>query len=142
MKKAGFWRRFAAIVLDGFILSPSWIFWDGSWMCSKNGSTGDAKDFHTWFAFQGVLILGVVYETILVSQWGGYTVGKKIMGVRVVTVKGKQPDWVQAFVRAASKNLSEVVFLIGYLSMLWDKKSQTWHDKIADTFVVEKGDKS
>ncbi len=95
-----------------------------------------------WFAawIDNILCLWVfwiVYETILVSQWGGYTVGKKIMGIKVVMANGKQLDWVQAFVRSVSKILSGTFFALGYLWMLWDENSQTWHDKIADTVVVE-----
>jgi|SRR5579859_2448191 len=86
-----------------------------------------------------VLSLGffwIIYETILVSQWGGYTIGKKIMGIRVVPAKGKNIDWVTAFVRSVSKTLSTLFFGLGYLWMLGDDKSQTWHDKIAETYVV------
>lgn len=79
----------------------------------------------------------IVYETILVSQWDGYTVGKKIMGIRVVSQNGGKIDWVRAFVRSVSKVLSGMFFCLGYLWMLWDDKSQTWHDKLAETYVVE-----
>jgi uncharacterized RDD family membrane protein YckC len=91
------------------------------------------------FLIDALLSLGVfifVYETILVSQWGGYTVGKKIVGIRVVSVQGEPIGWVEAFVRSISKILSHFLFL-GFLWMLWDPESQTWHDKIADTYVVE-----
>lgn len=103
MSKAGFWRRFFAVLIDHI------------------------------FSF-GVFIF--IYETVLISQWGGYTIGKKIMGIRVVSVEGKQIGWVEAFVRAVSKILSYFLFL-GFFWMLWDPESQTWHDKIADTYVVE-----
>jgi uncharacterized RDD family membrane protein YckC len=103
MNKAGFWRRFFAVLIDHI------------------------------FSF-GIFIF--LYETILISQWGGYTIGKKIMGIRVVAVDGKPIGLVEAFVRSISKILSYFLF-IGFLWMLWDEKSQTWHDKIAETFVVE-----
>jgi len=103
MHKAGFWRRFFAVVIDHI------------------------------FSL-GVFI--ILYETILVSQWGGYTVGKKIMGIRVVSVDDKPISLVEAFVRSISKILSYFLFL-GFLWMLLDPESQTWHDKIAETYVVE-----
>jgi uncharacterized RDD family membrane protein YckC len=78
----------------------------------------------------------IIYETILVSQWNGYTVGKKIMGIRVVSLKGGKVDWVRAFVRSVSKILSGMFFFLGYFWMLWDEDSQTWHDKLAETIVV------
>ncbi len=103
MKKAGFGRRLAAVVID-HLLSLG-VFW-------------------------------ILYETILVSQWDGYTVGKKIMGVRVVSANRGKIDWVRALVRSVSKILSGLLFGLGYLWMLWDERSQTWHDKLAETYVV------
>ena len=86
----------------------------------------------SWFP-----VFYILYETLLVSQWNGYTVGKKIMGIRVVSSSRKKVDWVQAFVRSISRVLSSLFLGLGYLWMLWDARSQTWHDKLADTYVVE-----
>ena len=55
----------------------------------------------------------------------------------LVPVSGTQVDVVMAFIRSISKILSGVVFYLGFLWMLWDEKSQTWHDKLAETNVVE-----
>src|ERR1041384_6494149 len=94
MKKAGFWRRFVAVFIDGLITSPFIIV--DRWCWSFDGN----------YALSSLAF--IVYETILVSQWRGYTVGKKIMGIRVVTTAGKQLDWVKAFVRTVSKTLSSL----------------------------------
>jgi uncharacterized RDD family membrane protein YckC len=32
--------------------------------------------------------------------------------------------------------VSAVVFLLGYLWMIWDSEKQTWHDKVAGSVVV------
>ena len=32
--------------------------------------------------------------------------------------------------------ISGQICYLGYLWMLWDGKNQTWHDKVAGTFVV------
>ena len=90
-------------------------------------------------AIDHLLSLGVfwiLYETVLVSQWNGHTVGKKVMGIRVIRKNGEKVDWVKAFVRSISKILSGMFFFLGYLWMLWDEDSQTWHDKLAETVVV------
>ena len=113
MKKASFFERFIAIFIDGLVLGVG---------------------FH--FLRLGGLFLFVLYETILLSQWNGQTIGKKVMGLKVVTTSGKKPDWVKALIRSLSRALSGIL-LLGYLWMLWDEKSQTWHDKIADTYVVK-----
>ena len=51
--------------------------------------------------------------------------------------RGGQPLSVgTAFVRSLMKLISGAVLLIGYLWMLWDPEKQTWHDKVAGTYVV------
>jgi uncharacterized RDD family membrane protein YckC len=115
MKKASIFKRFLAILIDGLLFAG--LFW-----VVRN---------------PGVQLLSIVYETILISQWGGYTIGKKIMGIKVVSIPGGKVDWVKAFVRSISKILSGLVLCLGYLWAIWDPQTQTWHDKLADTYVVE-----
>lgn len=115
MKKAGFIKRFAAVFIDGLIF------------CALSAAVQSAF----------FICLSILYETILISQWGGFTIGKKVMGIKVVTESGNQVDILKAFIRSLSKLLSYIVLFLGYLWMLWDDKSQTWHDKIAETFVIE-----
>jgi uncharacterized RDD family membrane protein YckC len=115
MKKASIFKRFLAVLIDGLIFGGLFLL----------------------FRNPGIQLLSIVYETILISQWGGYTIGKKIMGIKVVTTSGGQVDWVKAFVRSISKILSSLVLGLGYLWAIWDPQTQTWHDKLADTYVVE-----
>ncbi len=115
MKKAGFLKRFLAVLIDGLLFG-------GIGIVLKIGTFG---------------FLDIIYETILISQWNGQTIGKKIMGIKVVTTTGESLDWLKSFIRAISRILSGIPLALGYFWMLWDEKSQTWHDKIADTFVVE-----
>jgi uncharacterized RDD family membrane protein YckC len=42
----------------------------------------------------------------------------------------------RAFVRWIGRFVSVIVFLLGYLWMLWDTERQTWHDKFANAVVV------
>jgi uncharacterized RDD family membrane protein YckC len=113
MKKASIFKRFLAAFIDGLLFAV--LFW-----AIKNPA---------------VQILSIVYETILISQWGGYTVGKKIMGIKVVTTSGGQVDWVKAFVRSISKILSGLALGLGYFWAIWDPQTQTW--QLADTYVIE-----
>jgi uncharacterized RDD family membrane protein YckC len=113
MKKVVFWKRLLAMFIDGLPFG-GFAFHDST-----------------------LLALFIVYETVLISQWNGQTIGKRILGIKVVTTSGGKLDWLKAFIRSLSKLLSAMPLFLGYFWMLWDEKSQTWHDKIADTFVVE-----
>jgi uncharacterized RDD family membrane protein YckC len=115
MKKSGFWKRFIAVFIDSLLVGC--IF----------------------FVFRNpfVNVLYIAYETILIAKWNGFTVGKKVMGIKVVAVSGGEVDLLKSFIRAISQILSSIPLCLGYFWMLWDKDSQTWHDKIAETYVVE-----
>ncbi|MHB8648154.1 MAG: RDD family protein [Thermomicrobiales bacterium] len=79
----------------------------------------------------------IIYEALLIAYWNGQAIGKEAMGIRV-DARGGQPVSVgMAFARSAMKLVSGAVLLLGYLWMLWDPKKQTWHDKVADTYVVQ-----
>ncbi len=85
------------------------------------------------FAF---IIVGSGYFVFL-EGYGGKTLGKMAMGLKVVGVDGGSIDIVRAFTRWAFSFFSALFFFIGFLWALFDARSQTWHDKIAGTLVVK-----
>ena len=69
------------------------------------------------------------------------TVGKLATGTVVVNYDGQRMSFGQAVKRNLAKNISFIVPLyIGYLMVLFTKKNQSLHDKIADTLVYRKGE--
>ena len=81
------------------------------------------------------LLFSIAYYTF--GNGSGGTWGAKIMNLRVVNARGEAPGPGAGFVRWLVSLASGIVFLLGYLWMLWDDKKQTWHDKAAGTYVVE-----
>lgn len=69
--------------------------------------------------------------------WKGYTVGKRIMKIRVVSLKGKDITFWQSFDRAFGYTLSTVDLFFGFLRYFTNPARQTRHDKIVDTIVVD-----
>jgi uncharacterized RDD family membrane protein YckC len=66
----------------------------------------------------------------------GQTLGKKLLGVRVVGPDGGPPGILRALLReTVGRFLSVIVCCLGYFWILWDKEQQAWHDKIAGTHV-------
>jgi uncharacterized RDD family membrane protein YckC len=115
---ASFGRRFAAVIIDAA------IFWAiGEIIHQESGG------------FFWTTVLGFVYAVWMLGMYGA-TVGKRVVGIRVVKENGKKLTYSDAAVRELSKYLSAFPFLLGYLWMLWDNRKQTWHDKIAGTLVV------
>jgi uncharacterized RDD family membrane protein YckC len=69
--------------------------------------------------------------------WKGTTVGGIICQLRVVRVDGAPLRFVDALVRGLSSIFSLAVLGLGCLWILKDPERQSWHDKIAGTYVVK-----
>jgi uncharacterized RDD family membrane protein YckC len=89
-----------------------------------------------------VAVLPFAYESLQLALWG-QTLGKRILGLRVLTESGKVMPPAQAVGRAAVNN---VVYLFGcgvgtvmaYLWAIWDEPlHQALHDRLAGTVVVD-----
>ncbi len=88
----------------------------------------------TMFLWSG-LILSVVY---FVGYWAksGQTLGKTVMGIRIVSTNGTSLSWGKALLRYIGYVVSGVVLSLGFLWLAFDRKRQGWHDKIAGTYVL------
>lgn len=85
---------------------------------------------------------GIVYLTVLEGGARGQTIGKRALGIRVVSHAAGAPiGRVRAFIRYVGRYVSSIL-LLGYLWMLFDREKQTWHDKMAGSIVVRAADAS
>jgi uncharacterized RDD family membrane protein YckC len=124
--RAGFWRRFAAALLDGIIVGIAF----GILYAALKG-VGYAL---------GILI-GIAYFVYFEGGPTGQTLGKKALGIRVIDFATGGPiGHGRAFIRYIGRIASEIPILLGYFWMLWDKEKQTWHDKFAGSVVVPVAD--
>jgi uncharacterized RDD family membrane protein YckC len=122
--RAGFWRRFAAIFIDGLILGIVETI-----AMAAIGSPGAGYAVST--------LIGWAYGTLLEGGPRGQTVGKMALGIRVIDFNaGGSIGYGRALVRQVVKAISGIVVALGYLWMLWDREKQTWHDKAANDVVV------
>ncbi len=86
----------------------------------------------------GLLLLPLIYFVIFEGLWGA-TVGKWITGIRVRRKDGGKINFATAFVRHIGRIISTIIFFLGFALALIDNKRQALHDKIANTFVLNKG---
>lgn len=119
--RAGFWRRFAAALIDGILLGiVSGI------LGAILGKAGSGLS----------LIVDIAYFTYFHGSTG-QTPGNAALSIRVVDKETGRPiGYGRAFVRWLVSIVSALVILIGYLWMLWDSEKQTWHDKAANDVVI------
>ena len=93
---------------------------------------------------------GLVYEVSMIAS-SGQTVGKMATRIKVIRTEADEPPgWDASFYRWALPgvigiiaNLNPFLGILGllplliYLSLLWGKNRQGWHDMVAKTFVVK-----
>ncbi|HSW96519.1 MAG TPA: signal peptidase I [Candidatus Saccharimonadales bacterium] len=78
-----------------------------------------------------------LYGTLFIWKKGA-TPGKMIFKLKVVTTYYRPIGfWSALFRESIGKWISSLIFNLGYLWVLIDKKNQAWHDKMAHTFVVK-----
>ena len=122
-RRSGFWQRFGAYIVDAIVLAVI-------------SSALGAVLGHAAHGLLGVP-LWWAYATVLEGGRRGQTVGKMVVGIRVVDVDtGGSIGYVRAFIRQVVAVISAIPFFLGYLWMLWDSEHQCWHDKAAGDVVV------
>jgi uncharacterized RDD family membrane protein YckC len=81
------------------------------------------------------LIVGLAYSWFFLTRNNGQTIGKLLMKIRVIKVDGSPISDSDAVIRY----IGTIINYIGFIGWLWalvDNNRQGWHDKMAQTYVV------
>lgn len=121
--RAGFWRRFAGAFVDGLVVGIA---------------TGILKAVLGTRPGTGLgVVVSAAYFTAFIGAERGQTLGQMALGIRVIGLDtGRSIGYGRALLRWFVSLFSALVFLLGYLWMLWDSEKQCWHDKAANDVVV------
>lgn len=134
---AGFWRRFASMFIDWLlvgVLAGALGALIGLDIGQLVVSRGEGFQFELQAPFTAAEL---IYFTYFHATSAGQSIGNKILGIRVLDANSGRPlPYVRAFARALMSYVSLIPLLLGYFWMLWDRRKQTWHDKVADCLVV------
>lgn len=142
---ATWWSRAGAALLDGLILLPLFF------LAAAVGDVRLVDRDDPWGGIDAGELLGLqiwtaccfaVYHCTLLLMWEGQTVGKRMLGVRVVRadLAPLQPRDVlirQALVQGLVGSFIAVVALVDYLWPVFDRENRALHDMAADTRVVQ-----
>ncbi len=118
---AGFWLRFAAVIIDGVLLGI------------VNQLLG--LNEHQWFI--SAIITLVYYAGMESSKYQG-TLGKIALGLRVTDMNGSRTSPLKAVLRNLGKYVSAFILCIGFLMIAFTAKKQGLHDIMAGTLVVKR----
>ncbi|MFT4891774.1 MAG: putative RDD family membrane protein YckC, partial [Halobacteriales archaeon] len=120
------------IAMFAILIASSAVF--GGFGSAAGGEPGSGlAGIGLLLGFVGMLFYGFFLE----GYWDGYTVGKKLFGIKVVQEDGKPCDYGSAFVR----NFLEIIdglfyYLVGFVAMASSDKRQRVGDRLGGTVVV------
>lgn len=96
LKTAGFWVRFWAFLLDGFIVTAiggilvNPIFYLMDWSLSES----------VWYAPVSIITAILYYSYfVLMTKFFGQTLGKMVFGLRVISLKHEKLTWSDVLFR-------------------------------------------
>jgi uncharacterized RDD family membrane protein YckC len=130
----GFWIRVVAYIIDGILLTIVCGVVDR--LLGINILTSD-WDHYDPMANVISLVIGWLYFALLESSERGATVGKMVMGLRVVTSDGQRLSFMNATGRYFAKILSAIILCIGFIMVAFTDKKRGLHDIIAGTLVIK-----
>lgn len=129
---AGFFDRFIAAFIDSILLMV--VNLSSIYLFTHNFFKGNT------FTFILNIVINCLYYALLESGNKQATLGKQLMGIKIIDINGGRISFGQGLGRFFGKYLSTIILLIGYLMVLWDDKKQALHDKLASTLVVQKSE--
>ena len=105
---------------------------------SKSGLSPITGSYLTGIAFIFLLSVGAwLYCAFTESSEWRATLGKRIIGLQVVTSSGGKLSFGQASVRHFMKFLSLFTAGVGFVMAGWTKRCQALHDMPSDTVVIK-----
>ncbi len=135
---AGLGARIAAFIVDILIVSVIAFLSIAAGLYSLNGLKIESLGLERVIIplYLALFFLASTYFVFL-HGYGGKTVGKMIFGIKLINGHGEGIGFWDAFVRWIGYFVSGGFLFIGFLWSLFDAECQTWHDKIAGTYVVK-----
>ena len=113
---ARFGRRLVGVTIDWLLCS---LVAAALWGYSITG--GDSGSFKPLvsFAVQHLILVGTI----------GFTIGHRVVGLRVVRLGGGLPGFVPALART-------ILLVLAIPALIWDRDDRGLHDKVAGTVVI------
>ncbi len=136
---AGVGQRLASYLVDVIVLSVIYlalVFVFG--VPTEEDIMSGGGDFSTTFYAVYILMVAIAIGYYVYFFGKGQTPGMKLVEIKLIRADGIIPvGYKKGFFRWVGMEISGMVFFLGYIWILIDKKKQGWHDKIAGTYVVK-----
>ena len=144
-KPAAVSDRIIAYLLDALVLGVYWFFLITISAIGDDGEVvQETSDADMWIGMLIILLPVMLYHLLMEVLWNGYTVGKWLVGIRVVKLDGTRPGLSNYLIRWLIR-LFEVTMTqggIALMTVLINGKGQRLGDIAAKTCVIKVRKKS
>jgi uncharacterized RDD family membrane protein YckC len=132
-------KRIGAAIIDSIVMGViifGFVF-IGAGAVFGAGDVGAAAGFAS-LAYIFGLLLGLGYFFLLEGFWDGQTIGKKVLGIKVVKEDGSECDIGASVIR----NLLRIIdglfyYAVGFIFMAMSDQRQRLGDRVGGTVVVK-----
>jgi len=137
---AGFWIRSAAFIIDQVFLSLIGVVIGlaASGWSPREALLPTLDPYSPWYWSQ--LLLGTAieasYYTLTLGTWGK-TLGKALLGLKVVRANGARLSYLRSFARYWAYYLSWLLLGLGFLVIAFSPQKRGLHDLACDTKVIK-----
>ena len=135
---AKLWQRFFARLIDGLIIGVPIVF-----LLSFTVGYDFVIESRANFIFNLFMLLIVtVYMIALPVIWYGWSIGKRLLGIRITHVNGQDVTWQmmlkrELFILVVYTLTFGLFLLLSGVMMITRKDKRALHDLMADTKVTD-----
>lgn len=136
VRLASFGERLGALLLDMLVFFIIWVIVNAILalaMISRGKGGGEL------YALMMLVLVFGLWSFYIVGLWAftGATLGKKVVGIKIVGPDRKPPSFLRSLARYAMYWVSAAAFFIGFIWAAFESKNRTWHDLVAGTEVIK-----
>ena len=139
MLYAGFWIRFAALIIDGLILGGINLILHIPMAMMAPMAEEDPTAILVYMPIMMLLQLAIpaAFDIFFIGKYGA-TPGKMACRLKIVESEGGHVTYARAIGRHFAKYISMITLYIGFLMAAFDEEKRSLHDRICDTRVIRK----
>ncbi len=136
---AGFVRRWLALIVDSLTIAIPLLLLLGVFVGLGGLSmSGESAELFQVAYYGLYFLVAPLYYAGLESSAGQATLGKRLLGIKVVDMEGRRLSFARALGRWFAAALSYITLYIGFLLAAFTERKQALHDFVASTQVVDR----
>ena len=144
---ADFWQRAGAFAADlalaAVVVAIVLMLWGGArWAIETGADVNQHRTYHIslheeWAKIVFQIVVPVLYFGLTTFFWNGRTPGKRLFGVRVVSLVHERMSLWHSIERALGYGAAALEFGFGFLQFFVHPDRRTAQDRLAETIVVK-----